>query len=77
MASRREVLFLTTQTGADGDALQARLASQSRPIPTTETNQNLFLLDQKEAKDEEEGSFTVGVDAKATDDIKFNYLIVN
>ena len=45
--------------------------------PKTKTAKNLFLLDQKEGKDDEKGSFTVGVDAKAEDDIKFNYLIVN
>lgn len=40
--------------------------------PKTKTDQQLFLFDQQEGE-----SFTVGVDGKATDDIKFNYLIVN
>ncbi len=40
--------------------------------PKTKTVLQLFLLDQAEGT-----SFTVGVDGKSTEDIKFNYLIVN
>lgn len=46
--------------------------------PKTRTLQDLFLIEQFEAKQEGEiSSFTVGVDEKAYEDIKFNYLIVN
>jgi hypothetical protein len=40
--------------------------------PKTKTAQGLFLLEQLAGE-----SFTVGVDSKATKDVKFNYLIVN
>ncbi len=40
-------------------------------------NIRLFLLDQQEGKDGNMGSFTVGSDNEADDDVKFNYLIVN
>ncbi len=72
--------LVTLKRGTDHMKINNPLVKENSFIfitPKTKTNQNLFLLDQKEAKDEEEGSFTVGVDAKATDDIKFNYLIVN
>lgn len=40
--------------------------------PKTRSIQQLFLKDQVEGE-----SFTVGVDSKADEDVKFNYLIVN
>jgi hypothetical protein len=45
--------------------------------PKTRINQSIFLIDQVEGKEDRKGSFTVGVDGHALDDIKFNYLIVN
>lgn len=72
--------LVTLKRGTDHMKVNNSLVKESSFIFITtksKTNQNLFLLDQKEAKDDENGSFTVGVDAKATDDIKFNYLIVN
>ena len=72
--------LVTLKRGTDHMKINNPLVKETSFIfitPKTKTNHNLFLLDQREAKDEEKGSFTVGVDAKATDDIKFNYLIVN
>lgn len=45
--------------------------------PKSATSRTLYLLEQNESENENKGFFTVGIDREATDDIKFNYLIVN
>lgn len=43
----------------------------------TATSRTLYLLEQNESTENEKGFFTVGIDRQATEDIRFNYLIVN
>ncbi len=45
--------------------------------PKTATRKSLYLLEQKEAVSDEPAYFKVGIDSESSEDIKFNYLIVN
>lgn len=54
-----------------------RSASYIFITPKSATSRTLYLLEQKESRNEEKGYFIVGIDRPANDDIKFNYLVVN
>jgi hypothetical protein len=45
--------------------------------PKTNTSRTLYLLEQHSEKEDEKAHFVVGIDRENSEDVKFNYLIVN